>query len=1373
MTRSGTITEQSSECKLVEVWCDVGGTFTDCFVVFPDGKRLRRKVLSHGRVPSFVRDSFEEFRWRDRTKCEDPDRFWEGCIGKAFDRQMNLLGAVRCIGFTSGTGEFQAVRLDREFSDGLAVDLHKGTCWDSPELLSRDFTWAQVDSIEWDPRMEAPVLAARLMLGVRLDESLPALEVRLGTTRATNALLTRNGEPTALVVTQGFEDLLAIGYQERPELFVTRVIKRPSLVSKVVGITERLDASGNVLRELDEAQVRRALGGIAAEGIRSLAICLLHATRNAAHEERVERIAIEMGFSSVRCSHRVAPVNQAVARGETTVVDAYLTPVVRRYLEMVSEQFSSGARSRLRVMTSSGGLVSAQDAWGRQLVLSGPAGGAVALQAIADRIGVKRLIGLDMGGTSTDVCRIDGRLQLEHETVKAGIRMMVPTLAIHTVAAGGGSICGFDGEQLRVGPQSAGSAPGPACYGRGGPLTLTDLNLLEGRIDPIGFPFELEIQASRDRLAELLERVRANAMFASMEPMQLVAGLRRIANEQMAAAVRSISIEQGADPRDHVLAGFGGAAGQHLCQIAELLEMDTIIDHPDAGLLSALGIGVAQISRSQTHAFYKAFEAVSREELLATRQVLYESLAKQMQAEGVAASDHAIYCDIELRVSGTEGSIRIPWGEGQVRGWSAEFEVRYRERYGVDRSGGMLADRPLELVGMWLEISSPMRSIVEGETQKQVNVLEVVESDLRNVQVFDQGAWTFAPSVDRATMQSGDRFVGPTLIRSVGSTTMIDRGWEGEVGQDGVLFIRRRSEQASVESKEIRLRLTESGLKHPGSLGASFTIDPILREVIAQRVAAIAQQMGIVLEQTALSVNVKQRRDFSCAVFNSRGELIANAPHVPVHLGAMGRTVQSMMEAFPQMVPGDCFVTNDPYRGGSHLPDVTVVTPGFVEDIGGVRGVEGKNDRVGESKPAFFVASRAHHAEIGGIAPGSMAPTSRRLGEEGVIIPPMRLAAGGADRSREVEALLRGGEYPTRNVAENMADLWAQRAANHRGVIAMQELAQAFGAESLQEYFGAILDVAESKTRNWIASLSHDEYRFEDGMDDGSAIKVLMRRVLGEQGWTFVVDFTGSGVESIGNLNANPGIVTAAVMYTIRCAIADSMPLNYGVMRAVELRIPKGILDPRGIGPMEQWPAVAGGNVETSQRIVDVLWGALGLAAASQGTMNNFLFGNTKFGYYETIGGGSGASAQGGGADAVHSHMTNTRLTDVEVLESRYPVRVVNFGIRLGSGGDGKYVGGCGMIREIEALERLEVSLVTNRRWRVDGKFAGPYGLDGGGAGQPGENWWIDREGNSHRLPSSVQQSIEVGERIRILTPGGGGWGIPQNNTIAKNLPDK
>jgi 5-oxoprolinase (ATP-hydrolysing) len=529
--------------------------------------------------------------------------------------------------------------------------------------------------------------------------------------------------------------------------------------------------------------------------------------------------------------------------------------------------------------------------------------------------------------------------------------------------------------------------------------------------------------------------------------------------------------------------------------------------------------------------------------------------------------------------------------------------------------------------------------------------------------------------------------------------------------------------------------------------------DPVLREVLAQRIAAIADQMGIVLEQTATSVNVKQRRDFSCAVFDARGELIANAPHVPVHLGAMGRTVQAMIERFPRMHPGDSFVTNDPYQGGSHLPDVTLVTPVF--------------DKNGSDRPAFFVASRAHHAEIGGIAPGSMAPTATRLGQEGVILPPMHWTEQGVDRPERVEALLLSAQYPTRNVAENMADLLAQQAANQRGVLAMQALAESLGVEYLQTMLESILEVARAKTACWIESLSKAEYCFEDAMDDRTqiAVRITKQQVTEQQGGIgavpsgarLVVDFEGTGLESIGNLNANPGIVTAAVMYTIRCAIGDSMPLNSGVMRAVELKIPPGILNPRGKGPKEHWPAVAGGNVETSQRIVDVLWGALGLAAASQGTMNNFLFGNSHFGYYETIGGGTGASQFGPGAHAVHSHMTNTRLTDVEVLESRYPVRVISFGVRRSSGGKGHYEGGSGMVREVMALEPLEVSLVTSRRGD-----AGPYGLQEGESGLPGENWWIGTGDQQRRLEGSCQLRLKAGERIRIMTPGGGGFGSVQ-----------
>jgi 5-oxoprolinase (ATP-hydrolysing) len=1182
--------------------------------------------------------------------------------------------------------------------------------------------------------LEAPVLATRLMLRVPLSEPLPRLDIRLGTTRATNALLTRTGEPTALLTTEGFEDLLEIGYQERPELFAICVSKRSSLYAISAGIRERLDAQGRVLVPLDLVQAREQLLGLLGVGIRSLAICFLHAYRNSSHEQQVAELAMELGFQWVFCSSRVAPVIRAVSRGETTLVDAYLTPVVRRYLSSVRDQFCDGTASRFRVMTSSGGLVDSQGASGKELVLSGPAGGAVALQAISKQYNAPKLIGLDMGGTSTDVCRIDGRLQLEHETIKAGVRMCVPTLAIHTVASGGGSVCSFDGVQLRVGPKSAGSDPGPACYGRGGPLTITDLNLLEGRIDPRAFPIPLYREYSTERLNELLDQVRGNVLFESMDAERLTEGLRRIANEQMAAAVRAISIEQGADPRDHVLVGFGGAAGQHICEIAQLLDMDRIIDPPEAGLLSALGMGLAQVQRSANYPIYRLLGQIDSGEYDSVRKELVERLSGELALEGLAPERQIYRGEVELRYVGSEGSLRIFWDD-QPEGWPARFESAYREKFGVVRP-----DHPLELTCLWLQGGSPELAIGHGanrvsDSTDASNLLPIRSG--RSIPMVIGQRPVQADRWDRGEIQVGATIAGPALIQSLGSTTIIDPGWQAVMQSDGSLRIDRAK-------KPVEQNLQR---QHEDKF------DPVLREVLAQRIAAIADQMGIVLEQTATSVNVKQRRDFSCAVFDARGELIANAPHVPVHLGAMGRTVQAMIERFPRMHPGDSFVTNDPYQGGSHLPDMTLVTPVF--------------DKNGSDRPAFFVASRAHHAEIGGIAPGSMAPTATRLGQEGVILPPMHWTEQGVDRPERVEALLLSAQYPTRNVAENMADLLAQQAANQRGVLAMQALAESLGVEYLQTMLESILEVARAKTACWIESLSKAEYRFEDAMDDRTqiAVRITKQQVTEQQGGIgavpsgarLVVDFEGTGLESIGNLNANPGIVTAAVMYTIRCAIGDSMPLNSGVMRAVELKIPPGILNPRGKGPKEHWPAVAGGNVETSQRIVDVLWGALGLAAASQGTMNNFLFGNSHFGYYETIGGGTGASQFGPGAHAVHSHMTNTRLTDVEVLESRYPVRVISFGVRRSSGGKGHYEGGSGMVREVMALEPLEVSLVTSRRGD-----AGPYGLQEGESGLPGENWWIGTGDQQRRLEGSCQLRLKAGERIRIMTPGGGGFGSVQ-----------
>ena len=1227
------------------------------------------------------------------ARRSDPDQFWEQSIVYAIDHSGNRTESFRCVKFASG--QFW---LDR------------------PLRLS-------AFQIEIEPGFEAPVLATRLLLGCCPTEKLPPLSIRLGTTRGTNALLTRNGARTAFVTTEGFADLLKIGFQERPELFQLNVCKRKPLYHSVAEIRERLDATGRILVPLDERMAVERLSKLYEEGYRSLAVCLIHAYYNPEHEKRVGEIAGQIGFGSVCLSHEVAPMIKAVSRGETTVVDAYLTPIVQGYIQRVREQFQQTDSDAMMVMSSAGGLVPAEQYRGRDSVLSGPAGGAVALQAISKSVGISPLIGLDMGGTSTDVCRVDGDLDLDFETIKAGVRMMAPTLRIHTVAAGGGSICWFDGVQLRVGPQSAGSQPGPACYGRGGPLTITDLNLLAGRIDASSFPFPLQIEAAERALQYVLDQIGSTASSMAMDRVRLIDGFRKIANEHMASAVRSISIAQGADPRKHTLVAFGGAAGQHICEIAENLGMHEILDPPAAGLLSALGMGMACKQRSSSLPIYQSISHLAEDWMERAKQ----QLQSKAEIDVVAETGPSPTYRIEARYQGTDGTISVPTTEET---WNSArfvnaFEQQHRAKFGYVRANRDVEIAVIHAIYRWDALNAlPKILVPTGASNASY-----------------QG-----DSADREKMIIGQSYSGPLLVRSSGSTTFIDRSWHGIVLADRTLLLRRSQEEPS--------RITDD--QKDVSKNEQHLVDPVLREVLAQRVAAIAEQMGTVLEQTAISVNIKERRDFSCAVFNCRGELIANAPHVPVHLGAMSATVQQMIAKFPEMQRGDCFITNDPYKGGSHLPDVTVVTPVFASTP--------SLSRV----PDFFVACRGHHAEIGGIAPGSMAPTSTNLAQEGVLIPPMYIARAGDDCTSSIEALLRNSRYPSRNVVENLADIAAQQSANQFGVAALIDLAREVGVETLQCYMEYIQLASQAKTEAWINQLEDRVYRYQDYMDDGTAICVAIQVLREPNGKKprLIIDFAGTGKESIGNLNANPAIVSAAVLYVIRCAIADELPLNSGVMRSVELRVPPGILNPQRrsvcsepstIGPTEEaeyWPAVAGGNVETSQRVVDCLLGALELAAASQGTMNNFLFGNDLFGYYETIGGGSGATSTTNGEDAVHTHMTNTRLTDVEILEKKYPVRLIEFTVRTGSGGNGHYRGGCGLVRQVQALTPLNVSLVTSRR----GTYL-PAGLAGGDAGACGENWLIRKDGTREKLGSSVQITIETGDSIRLLTPGGGGYG--------------
>ena len=1295
--------------KVDQVWCDVGGTFTDCFVVRPNGQQLYTKILSSGVVKGKAERWLNEKSFVDSARRMDPDGFWIGAAIRWLSDEGDVIATHQCIAFDSATGT-------------VTIASSSSNVKDSKDFIRRV-------RYELFAGLEAPVLATRWLLGTNLSEPLRALDVRLGTTRGTNALLTRNGETCAFVTTKGFADLVRIGYQERPDLFALAVRKRLPLHHCVVEIDERLAADGSVLTPIDVDKAEQSLRELYETGIRSIAVCLLHSYCNPSHELIVEQIAKQVGFTCICISSHVSPKIKAVLRAETALVDAYLTPTVQGYLSRVAREFGLDQNRRMRVMTSSGGLVASDLYRGKDSVLSGPAGGAVAIEAIATAMKETRCIGLDMGGTSTDVCRIEGKLQLEHETIKAGVRMMVPTLAIHTVAAGGGSVCWFDGVSLRVGPQSAGAAPGPACYGRGGPLTLTDLNLLSDRIDTETFPFLLDKNAANQKLSDVLVQLNSTAgnAFKQFTPDQLIDGFRRIANEHMAAAVRSISIAQGADPRQHALVGFGGAAGQHICEIADLLEMSHVVDPPQAGLLSALGMGMASIQRTLTQPVYRLLDLVDTSAIAKLQSDLWQSASLEFGDEGIASEQVIASFEVELRYAGTDGAIMVCVED--LRSCiaidissvcSTRFSEHHKKRYGYACPGKLI--ELVSLKGMFSSISENRLPTIESVEAPSIPAT-ARRSSSRDVFLRD-------------TLLPGQSVAGPALIVSSGSTTVIPATWTASVLSDKTLSIRKHR----AEDKWHRLLNASANENCDQSF---LHVDPVLREVVAQRVAAIADQMGIVLEQTASSVNVKDRRDFSCAVFASNGDLIANAPHVPVHLGAMSQTIRCLVELFPVMDPGDCYVTNDPYQGGSHLPDITVATPVFVQHANGKK-----------SRPDFFVACRAHHAEIGGISPGSMAPTSTRLGDEGVVIHPMHLVQAGNDRSTEIEKLLRFGKNPSRSVAENMADLAAQQAANQRGVQAMQELAELYGLDIVTRYFEHIQQASEAKTRAWIQTLPNDPRRFSDEMDDGTRICVSIQRSLDSKERPMLrIDFEGTGSISKGNLNANPAIVSAAVMYVIRCAVADSLPLNSGVMRCIELIIPEGILNPKCIGNQEDWPAVAGGNVETSQRVVDCLLGALGLAAASQGTMNNFLFGNTGFGYYETIGGGTGATPNAAGEDAVHSHMTNTRLTDVEVLEKRYPVRLVRFEIRKGSGGGGKNSGGNGLIRQVLALMPLEVSLVTSRR------NSAPFGLGGGKDGKPGENWLIRSDGERIRLDSSVQISIKAGDSILIKTPGGGGMG--------------
>lgn len=1339
---------------MIEVWADVGGTFTDTFVV--DGqRRLVTKTLSSGVI-------------RVRAAEIAPPASGDRETGGLTRVRLSLPADGSIPGFWDGS------RLAWISADGrrvplgtiLACDADSGwTEIDRPIRLSAESSFRQ-GLWEVDPGLEAPVLAARQLLRVRPAEPLPPLEVRLGTTRGTNALLTRRGAETALVINRGFGDLPRIGEQDRPELFALTIRKPRPLTERVVEIDGRLLASGEELEPLDESRLRAQLRSIREAGVASLAICLMHAHVNDAHERRCEQIARGLGFEEISRSSEVAPLIKLVARAETTTLDAYLNPVLNRYVDRVWQQFGGPGRCRLRLMTSGGNLVSPTGFRGRDSILSGPAGGVVALAGVAKRAAAGAAIGLDMGGTSTDVSRYEGRVGRRYESRVAGVRVLTPMMDIHTVAAGGGSICDFRGAtgdragRLTVGPDSAGADPGPACYGRGGPCTLTDVNLLLGRIPRERFPFPLDREAAHRRLTEIASRTPQG--WQRLE--DLAAGFFRIAVTHMAEAVRKVSTAEGSDPREMALVGFGGAAGQHLCRVADALGMRRIIDHPDASMLSALGMGLADVGRVATRGVYKRLSRDSVVEALAIAETLRRQAHNELlselalspdDAEDRSGGDHAggerspdFRWEWDLRHQGTESSLvcdfdpeRLGRDPEPVETVRSAFADRHRHVFGYDRPG-----LGIEIVAVRCEATLRSPSRPERDPSRS-------GGPRLKTRIWHESGFVDAEQIERTTLDAGDRLIGPCLVVSDSSTLVVDVGWQAIVARGGVIELLPADASSPADALspadasspavvEQELPATDEDVS--GTEGRSD--DPVMVEVIARRLQGIAEAMGETLRRTAVSVNVKERRDFSCALFRGDGTLIANAPHVPVHLGAMGHTVRRMIEVFPQMSPGDAYLSNDPYTGGSHLPDVTLVTPVFVPPRSGrLATLAGHKHSL---RPDYFVASRAHHAEIGGLTPGSMPPEASTVGEEGVLIRDFALIRGGVSHEDRLRHLLESARYPSRAVGENLADVAAQLAAGEAGSRAMVALAGRYGTPTIDRMMAALVGLAGDAIRGWLDRLPERPFAFADSLDDGTPVRVRLEK----RGDRLVIDFTGTGPVHPHGFNATPAIVTAATMYVLRSITGSELPLCDGVLRDVDLVIPEGLLRPPLADPPENSPAVVAGNVETSQRVVDVLLGALRVAAASQGTMNNVLIGDHAFGYYETIGGGSGATAEGPGADAVHTHMTNTRITDPEVLESRLPLRIRRFAIRRGSGGGGRHRGGDGLVREIEFLRKLTVSLITSRRTTA------PYGAAGGDPGIPGRNTWI-RGGEEVPLGPTATFEAENGDRLRIETPGGGGWG--------------
>jgi 5-oxoprolinase (ATP-hydrolysing) len=1256
-----------------QIWIDTGGTFTDCMARDAAGGLHRAKVLSSSALRATVTRSLAP----DALRIEED---WGAPQGLVDGFRVHLLGLrhppARVTTYDLKSG---SVYLDRPLNElppaGSTV-----------EFLSPE---------------EAPVLAARLATGTPLGGRLPPLSMRLGTTRGTNALLERRGARVALFITRGFGDLLRIGTQQRPDLFALQLATREPLYARVVEVDERLAADGSVLAALDPAALAQTAAALVAEGIDAAAVALMHAYRNPAHEHALAQVLREAGFGHVSLSSELAPLIKLLPRAETAVVDAYLAPVVGGYLERVGAALLGGA---LHVSTSAGGLVRPHDYRAKDSLLSGPAGGVAGAAYAGRRSGCTRVITFDMGGTSTDVARYDGAFEYVWEHEVGGGRIFSPALAIETVAAGGGSICTLQAGGLCVGPESAGASPGPACYGAGGPLTLTDCNLLLGRSSPHRFAIPVQSAPAEHAADTLLREVREQTGDAPSREA-LLAGLIEIANERMADAIRTISLRQGYDPADYALVAFGGAGGQHACGVAERLGVRSVVVPPDAGLLSALGIGTAPLERIAERQVLRPLAEVGDVGRLFAE--LEDEAVRQVAGEGVDPAQVGVRRRIaNLRYAGQESSLAVDWSPGLAL--VDAFHQRHAAVYG---------HRP-EARAVELESARAIASTAVDEPEVPETPERFPAATNGSRRVWLGGGWRKVPCYERAHLSPGATFSGPAVVTELHGGTLVGARWSAEIDGAGALVLAWGAEPEVA----------------PADDDEAQTPEAVRLELFVNRYRALVGEMGTMLRRTALSTNVKERLDFSCALLDAEGELVVNAPHIPVHLGALGLCVRSVAAALP-LQPGDVAVTNHPAFGGSHLPDVTVITP--VHDAAGAL--------------LGYVASRAHHAEIGGTRPGSMPPDARTLAEEGVVIPPTLLVRGGEARWGEMRRILTQAPHPTRAVDENLADLAAAVAANHRGAELLRDLAGEHGSAAVAGYMAALKRRAEAGVREALARVGDGVYEAEERLDDGSALHARIEI----RGREAVIDFAGTAGVHPGNLNATPAVVRSVVLYVLRLLVREPLPLNEGLLRAVDVRVPPGLLNPDWPDDPARAPAVVGGNTEVSQRLADTLLKALRLAACSQGTMNNVLWGTGRFGYYETVCGGAGAGPEWDGAGPVHTHMTNTRITDPEVVEHRYPVRIERFAVRAGSGGAGRHRGGDGAVRETVFLEPMSLSVLAQHR------AEGPYGVDGGHPGAPGRHRVLRATGQTVELGSVDGCEVAPGDRLILETPGGGGWGTP------------